>query len=157
MHFRGASLYNKTGLEMKMLAADRSNAIYIYIERIWTLEFEELQRLWLSPRRKSTDVPDCRTNFLGPIFLHGKYENLSAPRKVVKLWGTVTARSPAQARKRHINISFLVWLRLGRPRVCPRDKSPGFLLFCTVETQFVPRTNCVCPWTHWGRRVADKV
>ena len=66
-----------------------------------------------------------------------------------------------QARKRHININFLVRLPLGRPPVCPRDKTqfvpgtnpgcpwdkPGvFSLFYTVEAQFVPGTNSVCPW-----------
>ena len=65
-----------------------------------------------------------------------------------------------QARKRHININFLVRLLLGHPgnvpgtnRVCPRDKvgfSQGqtqvFFLFYTAESQFVPGTNPVCPW-----------
>ena len=66
-----------------------------------------------------------------------------------------------QARKRHINIIFLVRLPLGRPPVCHRDKpslslgqtrwlSLGqtrvFSLFYTVEAQFVPGTNPVCPW-----------
>ena len=65
-----------------------------------------------------------------------------------------------QARKRHININFLVRLLLGHPgnvpgtnRVCPRDKvglSHGqtqvSFLFYTAEAQFVPGTNPVCPW-----------
>ena len=58
-----------------------------------------------------------------------------------------------QARKRHININFLVRLRLGRPRVCPWDKprlSQGqtevFSLFYTVDAQFFLGTNPVCPW-----------
>ena len=64
-----------------------------------------------------------------------------------------------QARKRHININFLVRLLLGHPgnvvgtnRACPRDKvglSQGqtqvFSLLYTVEAQFVPGTNPVCP------------
>ena len=69
-----------------------------------------------------------------------------------------------QARKRHININFLVRLVLGRPRVCLGDK-PGlslgqtqvFSLFYTVEaglslgqTQFVPGTN---PWAEgWYKK-----
>ena len=66
----------------------------------------------------------------------------------------------SQARKRHININFLVRLLLGHPgnvpgtnRVCPWDKvglSQGqtqvFFLFYTAEAQFVPGTNPVCPW-----------
>ena len=65
-----------------------------------------------------------------------------------------------QARKRHININFLVRLLLGHPgnvpgtnRVCPRDKvglfqgqTQVFFLFYTAEAQFVPGTNPVCPW-----------
>ena len=69
-------------------------------------------------------------------------------------------RKVPQARKRHININFLVRLLLGHPgnvpgtnRVCPGDKvglSQGqtqvFFLFYTAEAQFVPGTNPVCPW-----------
>ena len=91
-----------------------------------------------------------------------------------------------QARKRHININFLVRLLLGHPgnvpgtnRGCPRDKvglSQGqtqvFSLLYTVEAQFVPGTNPVCPWdkpglslgqtrfvpgTFRGRRAAERV
>ena len=77
----------------------------------------------------------------------------------------------AEARKRHININFLVRLLLGHPgnvpgtnQVCPRDKvglSQGqtqvFLLFYTAEAQFVPGTNPVVPGTFRGRRAADRV
>ena len=42
-----------------------------------------------------------------------------------------------QARKRHININFLVRLPLGRPPVCPRDK-PSLSL---GQTRVVPGTN----------------
>ena len=82
----------------------------------------------------------------------------------------------AQARKRHININFFVWLVLGRPRVCPGDFTgfvPGtkpcenlgqtrvFSLVYTVEARF----HRVCPWDKpglslgqsWGRRAAHKV
>ena len=31
-----------------------------------------------------------------------------------------------QARKRHRNINFLVWLQLGGPRVCPRDLAASY-------------------------------
>ena len=76
-----------------------------------------------------------------------------------------------QARKRHININFLLRLALGRPWVCPRDEpefvpgthsvvpgtNQGFSLFAQWkpsssqgQTQFVPRTNP-------GRRVTIKV
>ena len=69
-----------------------------------------------------------------------------------------------QARKRHINIDSLVRLPLGRPRDCRRDKricpwdkptlSQGqtqvFSLFYTMEAQFVPGTNPVCPWDNPG-------
>ena len=69
-----------------------------------------------------------------------------------------------QARKRHININFLVRLLLGHPgnvhgtnQVCPRDKvglSQGqtqvFFLVYTAEAQFVPGT-------FRGRRAADRV
>ena len=52
-----------------------------------------------------------------------------------------------QARKRHININFLVRLLLGRPRECPWDK-PRFSSYFTQwkpslslgQTQFVPGT-----------------
>ena len=71
-----------------------------------------------------------------------------------------------QARKRHININFLVRLLLGHPgnvpgtnRVCPWDKlglSQGqtqvFFLFYTAEAQFVPGTNPVCPWDISGTK-----
>ena len=73
-----------------------------------------------------------------------------------------------QARRRHININFLVRLLLGHPgnvpgtnRVCPRDKvglSQGqtqvFFLFYTAEAQFVPGTNPVCPWDIPGTKGA---
>ena len=75
-----------------------------------------------------------------------------------------------QARKRHININFLVRLLLGHPgnvpgtnRVCPRDKvglSQGqtqvFSLLYMVEAQFVPGTNPV-PGTFRERRAAERV
>ena len=75
-----------------------------------------------------------------------------------------------QARKRHININFLVRLLLGHPgnvpgtnRVCPRDKvglSQGqtqvFSLLYTVEAQFVPGTNPVCPWDIPGTKGGRK-
>ena len=81
----------------------------------------------------------------------------------VQRFGTTKIRRDfwglCQARKRHININFLVRLLLGHPgnvpgtnRVCPRDKvglSQGqtqvFSLLYTVEAQFVPGTNPVCP------------
>ena len=65
------------------------------------------------------------------------------------LWGGITpivyclrgpfrrSRPVDQARKRHININFLVRLPLGRPPVCPRDK-PSFSL---GQTRVVPGTN----------------
>ena len=43
----------------------------------------------------------------------------------------------SQARKRHININFLVRLLLGQTQV--------FSLLYTMEAQFVPGTNPVCP------------
>ena len=75
-----------------------------------------------------------------------------------------------QARKRHININFLVRLLLGRPgnvpgtnRVCPGDKvglSQGqtqvFSLFYIAEAQFVPGTNPVCPWDIPGTKGGRK-
>ena len=47
--------------------------------------------------------------------------------------------SHPQARKRHININFVVRLVLGRPRVCPDD-----------FTGFVPGTNLVKTWDKPG-------
>ena len=75
-----------------------------------------------------------------------------------------------QARKRHININFLVRLLLGHPRnvpgtnrACPRDKvglSQGqtqvFSLLYTVEAQFVPGTNPVCPGDMLGTKGGRK-
>ena len=72
-----------------------------------------------------------------------------------------------QARKRHTNVKFLVRLPLGRSRVCLRGKAglslgqtpgthPCFLLICTVEAQFVPGTNRVCPWTNPGSKGGRK-
>ena len=69
----------------------------------------------------------------------------------------------AQARKRRININFLVRLVLGRPQVpgtnpvCPWEK-PRFFPYFTQwkpgvslgQTQFVPGTNPVCPWDKPG-------
>ena len=61
-----------------------------------------------------------------------------------------------QARKRHININFLVRLALGRPRVCPRDKprfSPLFTQWTPGlskgQTRFVRGTN---PGSEGGRK-----
>ena len=79
-------------------------------------------------------------------------------------------RGLSQARKRHININFLVRLLLGHPgnvpgtnRVCPRDKvglSQGqtqvVSLFYTAEAQFVPGTNPVCPWDIPGTKGGRK-
>ena len=82
----------------------------------------------------------------------------------LKLYKTrCTPVNEIQARKRHININFLVRLPLGRPPVCPRD-NPGlslgqtrvFSLFYTVEARFVPGTNPVCPWDK-PRRETEKV
>ena len=81
------------------------------------------------------------------------------------IWvSTYMCRAYYQARKRHININFLVRLLLGHPgnvpgtnRVCPRDKvglSRGqtqvFPLLYTVEAQFVPGTNRFVPGTFPG-------
>ena len=83
--------------------------------------------------------------------------------------------APYQARKRHININFFVWLVPvftgfvpGTNPVCPWDKSgekqgqtQEFSLFYTVEARF----HRVCPWDKpglsqgqsRGRRAAQKV
>ena len=53
-----------------------------------------------------------------------------------------------QARKRHININFLVRLLLGQTQV--------FSLFYTMEAQFVPGTNPVCPWDNPGAKTSVK-
>ena len=85
-------------------------------------------------------------------------------------FGNQKFRNSNQARKRHININFLVRLLLGHPgnvpgtnRVCPRDKvglSQGqtqvFSLFYTAEAQFVPGTNPVCPWDIPGTKGSRK-
>ena len=62
-----------------------------------------------------------------------------------------------QARKRHININFLVRLPLGRPQECPWDKpsfSPNFTQgkpsVSQGQTQLVPGTNPVWPWDNPG-------
>ena len=69
-----------------------------------------------------------------------------------------------QARKRHININFLVRLLLGHPgnvpgtnRACPRDKPRFSPYFTQVEAQFVPGKNPVCPGDIPGRRAAERV
>ena len=53
-----------------------------------------------------------------------------------------------QARKRHININFLVWFVLGQTQI--------FSLFYTLEAQFVPGTNWVCPGTNPGSKGGRK-
>ena len=58
---------------------------------------------------------------------------------------SISGKEGFQARKRHININFLVRLPLGRPPVCPRDK-PSLSLGQT----FVPGTNPGCPWDKPG-------
>ena len=62
-----------------------------------------------------------------------------------------------QARKRRININFLVRLVLGQTQVSPyfTQWKPSLSL---GQTQFVPGTNLVCPWDKLGcRRAAQKV
>ena len=75
---------------------------------------------------------------------------------------TVNPRAEFQARKRHININFLVRLLLGRPRECPWDK-PMFSPYFTQwkpslslgQTHFVP--GILSLGQSWGRRAAQKV
>ena len=110
-----------------------------------------LRGLTHKPGRDVPDVPG-----LAPKPSPGHFQGISA----VKQRGRERKGAPEiQARKRHINIIFLVRLLLGHPgnvpgtnRVCPRDKvglSQGqtqvFSLLYTVEAQCVPRTNPVCP------------
>ena len=73
----------------------------------------------------------------------------------------------SQARKRHTNINF--WYGYswddpgnlpGTSRVCPWDKvgqTPVCSLFYTMEAQFVPGTNPVCPGTIPGMKGGRKV
>ena len=72
------------------------------------------------------------------MLLHDPLRALA--KEHTETWGAV------QARERHINMNFLVWLALGRPWVCPRDKL-RFSHSFTVETQLVPGTTWFVPGT----------
>ena len=58
--------------------------------------------------------------------------------------GDQIRKPQSQARKRHINITILVRLRWDKPRLS-QGQTETFSLFYTVEAQFVPGTNPVCP------------
>ena len=104
--------------------------------------------------------------------------NLVSPPHSVNVCVYPVHPTPAliKARKRHININFIVRLVLGQPQVCPGDftgfvcgtnsvkpwTNPEFLLILHSGSPANPGLSegqtRVCPWDKpWGRRAAQKV
>ena len=119
-----------------------SKALAGHLLRTFLRTFSCLRNVLLSEIAPAIcDVPPARAdktrepkvsfgnNFLGVVSSTFLVDNIF--RSFVK------ERDSFSGKKRHISINFLVWLALGRPRACPRDK-PGLSL---GQTHFIPGTN----------------